>query len=198
MGGLFKEFPSNLDSDLNSDPEVRFFERHYVIVPAGSGFCIRNEMIFVNSATVTQVRSFLKPLPTISAPPTTINNTVTFPNTTLNSAAGATFNNNNNNTAMQSNVNVTGISSSLQSRLQLQQPSSATIAPNVASLMSPNPTQFPAQAATTQTPIAANANVSNNDAAKVQLVQALSAQTNMNLDWSRKYVKVYYFRKNYI
>lgn len=196
MGGLFKEFPTNPDSNISPDGEIRFFERHFIIVPAGSGFCIRNEMIFINSATTAQLKSFLKPLPTILPPTTKMNNAVTFPNSTLNSTVG-TFNNNNNST-IQSNMNIAGTSSSLQNRLQLQQSASSmnctdaastSVAPNVAALMNvnSNATQFPAQASGSQTQItASNANALNNDAAKMQLVQALSAQSNMNLDWSRK------------
>ncbi|XP_075154677.1 nuclear RNA export factor small bristles isoform X2 [Haematobia irritans] len=128
VAGLFKEFESN----SSTNGEVRYFQRQYVIVPAGGGFCIRNEMIFVTSATGSQARTFLKP-PSVQAAGTA----ATLPST----AAG-----------------------SLQNRLQMQQPSTSA-----AALM-------PTASIPTQP----------DDATKMQMVQAMTAQSNMNLEWSRK------------
>lgn len=195
VGGLFKEFCSNTDSDESSDGEVRFFERQYIIVPAGGGFCIRNEMIFISNATTTQSRSFLKPLPVIAPTPQTPAATTTATMSTMTMGNAAAFPNptihNNQGVNMQSAsmTMVGGGVTSLQSRLQLQQPAAAAmnvggtaIAPNVASVMGVNPNgtplppSYPGSSTQTFTP----------DAAKLQLVQALSAQSNMNLDWSKK------------
>lgn len=57
MAGLFKEF----ESSTSTSGDIRYFQRQFVIVPAGGGFCIRNEMILVTSATTAQARTFLKP-----------------------------------------------------------------------------------------------------------------------------------------
>ncbi|XP_073835333.1 nuclear RNA export factor small bristles isoform X1 [Musca autumnalis] len=131
VAGLFKEF----ESTTSSTGEIRYFQRQFVIVPAGGGFCIRNEMILVTSATGTQARTFLKP-PVVTEP-----------------AAGA---------ANQLPPTAAG---SLQSRLQMQQPSTSA----AAGLM-PQPT-IPTQP---------------DDATKMQMVQAMCAQSNMNIEWSRK------------
>lgn len=56
VAGLFKEF----HNDSSSSTEIRSFQRHIVIIPAGGGFLIRNEMIIISNATHVQVRSFLK------------------------------------------------------------------------------------------------------------------------------------------
>lgn len=60
------------------------FQRILVIVPSGSGFCIKNEMLHVNNPTMVQIRTAFKsnvqsnatPAPTMAtAPPTTIPST---------------------------------------------------------------------------------------------------------------------------
>lgn len=177
VGGLFKEFP-NGDINSNSDGEIRFFERHYVIVPAGGGFCIRNEMVFINSATSVQSRSFLKPLPAIQAPAAT----------TTTAATTANFNNNNNNNVLPSNMN-SMTTSSIQSRLQMHQNASNMncnlmgLNPAVGSSALP---AYPSESQVQAAP-AVNANAAPlDDMAKMQLVQTLSVQTNMNLEWSKK------------
>lgn len=88
VAGLFK------DIDEGSE-ELRYFQRQYIIVPAGSGFCIRNEMVLITVAAQPQIRFFKKSIE---------------PTTTTQMGSEVT-------------VNSTELSSSLQSRLQLNQPS---------------------------------------------------------------------------
>ncbi|XP_054731276.1 nuclear RNA export factor 1 [Anastrepha obliqua] len=129
VAGLFK--------DIDGDSEdLRYFQRQYIIVPAGSGFCIRNEMVLITVATQSQVRFFKKSIePTATAQV-------------------------NNEAAIQSS----GLSSSLQSRLQINQPSTSAVA-----------------AATLQ-----STQVGVDETTKIQMVQTLSAQSNMNIEWSKK------------
>ncbi|KAI9578114.1 hypothetical protein GQX74_014008 [Glossina fuscipes] len=61
FGGLFKEF----ESAINATSDVRYFQRQLILVPAGDGFCIRNEM-----TGRSQSSSFLKsqqPMPPVDA-----------------------------------------------------------------------------------------------------------------------------------
>ncbi|XP_017482149.1 PREDICTED: nuclear RNA export factor 1 [Rhagoletis zephyria] len=129
VAGLFK------DIDEDSE-ELRYFQRQYIIVPAGSGFCIRNEMVLITVATQPQIRFFKKSIE---------------PATTTHMGNEAT-------------VHSPGLSSSLQSRLQVNQPSTSAVA-----------------AATLQPP-----QMGVDEATKIQMVQTLSAQSNMNIEWSKK------------
>ena len=81
MAGLFKEF----ESATSTSGDIRYFQRQFVIVPAGGGFCIRNEMILVTSATGVQARTFLKPPPSITAAPVAaaVTPSATIPSSTL-------------------------------------------------------------------------------------------------------------------
>lgn len=132
MAGLFKEFESgaSTSSGSNSSGEVRYFQRQFVIVPVGGGFCIRNELIFVTSASSLQARTFMRQ-PAVTA-------------------------------AAATNVAVPG--GSLQNRLQQHQASGAS-----------------------------TVTVQPDDNTKLQMVQAMSAQSNMNLEWSKKYVNYLFF-----
>lgn len=50
---------------------MRSFHRSLVIVPCGTGFCIKNEMVHVNTLTVPQLRTAFKPIapaPTTAVP----------------------------------------------------------------------------------------------------------------------------------
>lgn len=55
------------------------FQRILVIVPSGSGFCIKNEMLHINNATMAQIKTAFKsnaqansaPIPPPSTAPTT-------------------------------------------------------------------------------------------------------------------------------
>ncbi|XP_013410745.1 nuclear RNA export factor 1 [Lingula anatina] len=65
VSGIFKE------SDTKSDkPPVRYFSRHFVTVPQGSGIVIINEMLTITNATPKQVQSSFKQVtPTPSPSP---------------------------------------------------------------------------------------------------------------------------------
>ncbi|XP_004531112.1 nuclear RNA export factor 1 [Ceratitis capitata] len=126
VAGMFKEF------DQGSE-ELRYFQRQYIIVPAGSGFCIRNEMVLITIAMQPQIRFFKKTIEPSNAP-------------------------------QQINHEAAGLSNSLQNRLSINQPSTSTVA-----------------AATLQP-----AQVGIDESTKIQMVQALCAQSNMNIEWSKK------------
>lgn len=52
---------------------LRSFQRTLVVVPSGSGFCIRNEMLNINNPTPQQVeKAFKGPLAAASAPATPV------------------------------------------------------------------------------------------------------------------------------
>lgn len=61
--GVFKERKTNGSAEL-----VRSFQRSMLIVPAGSGYCIRNELMHVNVATAKQERTIFAPPPTLTSP----------------------------------------------------------------------------------------------------------------------------------
>lgn len=66
--GVFKEKKKN--STINY---LRSFQRTMVVVPSGSGFCIRNEMININNPTPSQIdKAFKGPLAAASAPSTPV------------------------------------------------------------------------------------------------------------------------------
>ncbi|KAM8720738.1 hypothetical protein ACLKA7_006730 [Drosophila subpalustris] len=162
--GLFKELTGDADSPTPVSMqayELRHFVRTFVVVPQNTGFCIRNETIFITSATSEQTREF-KHSQHQTAP----------------GVISAT--------SQQSAAVGVGVGdNSLQSRLQQGQQSVAAVAllpppPNVASSLN-NP------AAAAAVAVATTVNSSQlSDATKMQMVQNMSAQSQMNLDWSRK------------
>lgn len=108
--GVFREKKKNSTVTL-----LRSFQRTLVVVPSGSGFCIRNEMLTLNNPTPSQIdKAFKGPLAAASAPATPV-------------------------------AAVPGV---------------------------------------VQSPVAA-AGVPDNTV-KLQMVQALAASSNMNMEWSRK------------
>lgn len=61
--GIFKE------KRPNNQTALRSFQRSLVIVPAGGGFCIRNETLHINNVTqVQQNKAFKEPAPIAVAP----------------------------------------------------------------------------------------------------------------------------------
>lgn len=156
--GLFKEITGDPDSGTPismQSYELRHFMRTFVVVPQNSGFCIRNETIFITSASTEQTREFKRsqhqPAPIAAG-------TVLTPN-----SSGA--------------VNVD--TSSLQNRLQQGHgPTGA-----VALLPSPSTQQ---SIGATAGPVAAVAAGAGTEAARMQMVQAMCAHSQMNVEWSRK------------
>lgn len=65
--GLFKEKKAS-----GSTEQVRSFQRSLVIVPSGSGFCIRNEVLHINVATPRQEKSLFKIPPVTETLPSSI------------------------------------------------------------------------------------------------------------------------------
>ncbi|KAH8279032.1 hypothetical protein KR044_002740 [Drosophila immigrans] len=148
--GLFKEMTGDSDSTtaVSMQPyELRHFVRTFVVVPQNTGFCIRNETIFITSATPDQLRDFKRSQhqPAPGAMP------------------------NNVPVAVAANVG----DNSLQNRLQQGQPAAAVA-------LLPPPTIAATATATSVNPAQLD------DATKMQMVQQMSSQSQMNLDWSRK------------
>lgn len=102
--GLFKELTEAAEF-------LRHFVRTFVVVPQNAGFCIRNETIFITSATAEQTSEFER-------------------SQTINSSANS-----------------------------IQSQTATNISPNISQL---------------------------SDEAKMQMVRNMSAQRQMNIDWSHK------------
>lgn len=112
--GLFKERRPDKNAEY-----VRSFQRSLVIVPNNNGFCIRNELLHVNNASLQQEKCFMNPA--------------------------------------QQQINQAN-----------QMPAQPNMLPTNSMAVAPNVPGVP------------------NDAIKMQMVQAMSQHSNMNLDWSRK------------
>ncbi|XP_017029008.1 nuclear RNA export factor 1 [Drosophila kikkawai] len=158
--GLFKELSRETN---NTNYDLRHFARTFVVVPQNTGYCIRNETIFVTSATNEQSREFKRsqhqPAPGAIA---------------STSAAAA---------AAAAASSPTG---GLQGRLN---PVGVGNVANVAILpgaqlgtTSPLATGGGAPAA----PAVAAGPVAHDENTKMQMIQAMCAQSQMNLAWSRK------------
>lgn len=154
--GLFKELTGDAESPTPVSMqayELRHFVRTFVVVPQNTGFCIRNETIFITSATSEQTREFKRsqhqPAPgAISTASSSVNVNV--------------------------NVNDTN---SLQNRLhQSQSTAVALLPPPTVTSSINNPAAIATSVNTSQL----------SDTTKMQMVQNMSAQSQMNVDWSRK------------
>ncbi|EDX17590.1 sbr [Drosophila simulans] len=157
--GLFKELnaePSNPGSMELYD--VRHFARTYVVVPQNNGFCIRNETIFITNASHEQVREFKRSQhqPAPGAMPST-SSAVASPQ------AGAVA-------GLQGRLNALSVTTGPVAILP-GDPLAATAPVNSGS------------AAISATAVAPGAQDENT---KMQMIQAMSAQSQMNVIWSRK------------
>lgn len=115
--GIFRE-KNAASTSSRSEPLLRSFHRSLVVVPVGSGFCIKNDMLHVNTLTSAQLKTAFKP---IAPEPVT-----------------------------------TG---------PIQQP------------VVPTPTSAVSAAAVTPAP---------DDTTKLQMIQAMSQLSHMNIEWSKK------------
>ena len=113
-----------------TDSPVRSFSQTLIIVPSGTGFCIKNEMVHITNATMAQLKTAFKPAAAAPAAP-----------------------------VVQPQVH--------------QQLQSVAIASPVAAPMPPD------------------------DATKLQMVQRMSQLSNMNLEWSTKYVSKHKKKNNF-
>ena len=121
---LLKLVVSGVFKEKTSKDKIRAFTRSFIIVPQGSGFCIRNEVIHICNATNKQEKNSFQSSITFSAP-------------------------------------------------------AAVPPPNVQAPPSMQPMQpMPSTSAAPGD--------SNDELQKMQMIQALSTQTNMNLVYSRK------------
>ncbi|EDV44563.2 uncharacterized protein Dana_GF20263 [Drosophila ananassae] len=156
--GLFKEFNGESSTPASMQSyDLRHFARTFVVVPQNTGYCIRNETIFLTNATHEQTREFKRsqhqPAPGAVA---------------STSAAAST-------SSMQSSMPSIS-SSSLQNRLNQGQAPGQVVA-----ILPPGPSAVASGSAAMGA-----AGLPQDDATKMQMVQAMSAQSQMNLDWSRK------------
>lgn len=127
VAGVFKELSTTSEGAI---PELRFFQRQFIVVPTGSGFCIRNEMIFISNPTQLQSKTAFKPA---AAQPA----------------------------AVVSPAAPVGISAAVPIQA-VPSTSQATTSTSI------NPGGLP------------------DEATKMQMIQAMSTQSNMNIEWSRK------------
>ncbi|EDW00067.1 nuclear RNA export factor 1 [Drosophila grimshawi] len=161
--GLFKELTGDAGSTtpIAMQPyELRHFVRTFVVVPQNTGFCIRNEAIFITSASTEQTREFKRsqhqPAPGAASL------------TPISSAL--------NENSIQGRLHPGGLAVGGAGAVALLPPPVALLPPPVATITSPIASAT-VTAATTGP---------HSDATKMQMVQAMSAQSQMNLDWSRK------------
>lgn len=101
VSGVFREKTKRGTDGLRS------FQKALVIVPSGTGFCIKNEMLHITNCTIHQIRTAFKPPATVAE-------------------------------------------------------------------------------ATVPVPVAPTSTVVPDDATKLQMINAMSQHSNMNLEWSRK------------
>ncbi|XP_030378948.1 nuclear RNA export factor 1 [Scaptodrosophila lebanonensis] len=82
VSGLFKELSASASSTIAASMqayELRYFMRTFVVVPQNNGFCIRNEVIFITTATTEQMREFKRSQHT----PAPISSATNMPSTSL-------------------------------------------------------------------------------------------------------------------
>ncbi|XP_017085602.1 nuclear RNA export factor 1 isoform X2 [Drosophila eugracilis] len=157
--GLFKELSGEATTPASMQTyELRHFARTFVVVPQNTGYCIRNETIFITNASQEQVREFKRsqhqPAPG-AMPSTAVSATAVSPQ------AGA---------------------SGLQGRLN---PGGVTAGPVAILPGTPLTGTTPATSGSAAVaPVAAGGIQDENT--KMQMIQAMSAQSQMNVLWSRK------------
>lgn len=59
--GIFREKQSG-SAVTGARNDLRSFHRSLVIVPVGSGFCIKNDILHVTQLTMAQVKTAFKPI----------------------------------------------------------------------------------------------------------------------------------------
>ncbi|XP_002067487.4 nuclear RNA export factor 1 [Drosophila willistoni] len=160
--GLFKELTNDNDGPSSTSSmqpyELRHFVRTFVVVPQNTGFCIRNETIFITNASQDQLREYKRSL---HQPAPGGSNAAGGPLATGLTVVGggpATTDNSLRNRLNPGGNEVVAAAAIL--------PPSAGVGPNAATGSAGSPP--------------------TDDATKMQMVQAMSAQSQMNLDWSRK------------
>lgn len=155
--GLFKEFSGESSTPASMQSyDLRHFARTFVVVPQNTGYCIRNETIFLTNATHEQTREFKR------------SQHQPAPGAVASTSAAST-------SSMQGSMPSIS-SSSLQNRLNQGQAPGQVVA-----ILPPGPSAVASGSAAMGA-----AGLPQDDATKMQMVQAMSAQSQMNLDWSRK------------
>ncbi|XP_017045756.1 nuclear RNA export factor 1 isoform X2 [Drosophila ficusphila] len=161
--GLFKELTGEARTPASMQSyELRHFARTFVVVPQNTGYCIRNETIFITNASHEQVTEFKRSQhqPAPGAMPST-------------SAAAAT--------SAQPGT-------SLQGRLN---PGGVGVATGPVAILPAGPltAATPVVNSVPSAPVAvapgAPAGIPDENT-KMQMIQAMSTQSQMNVEWSRK------------
>ncbi|XP_016951832.1 nuclear RNA export factor 1 isoform X2 [Drosophila biarmipes] len=167
--GLFKELNgevSTSSSSMSSQYELRHFLRTYVVVPQNTGYCIRNETIFITNASQEQVREFKRsqhqPAPGAMA-------------STSSSATATSAQSQPAATSLQGRLNPVGVATGPVAILP-----GAPLASSA-----PGGSGSAAITAGAVAPSGAPA-ASMDESTKMQMIQAMSAQSQMNVLWSRK------------
>ncbi|XP_052850287.1 nuclear RNA export factor 1 isoform X3 [Drosophila gunungcola] len=166
--GLFKELSGEVSTPASMQSyELRHFARTFVVVPQNTGYCIRNETIFITNASQEQVREFKR------------SQHQPAPGAMASTSTSATA------TSTQPGPGVQGVQG-LQGRLN---PGGIGAAP-VAVAILPGPslaTTSPVSSGSAAVPVAPGGPPGMQDEnTKMQMIQAMSAQSQMNVLWSRK------------
>ncbi|XP_037727495.1 nuclear RNA export factor 1 isoform X2 [Drosophila subpulchrella] len=165
--GLFKELNSeaSTSSSMSTHYELRHFARTYVVVPQNTGYCIRNETIFITNASQEQVREFKRsqhqPAPgSMASTSSTATSAQSQPVTT----------------GLQGRLNPVGVATG---------PVAILPGPPIAS-SAPVSSGSAAISTGALAPSGAPAAGLQDENTKMQMIQAMSAQSQMNVLWSRK------------
>ncbi|XP_015011034.2 nuclear RNA export factor 1 isoform X1 [Drosophila erecta] len=158
--GLFKELNGEASNPGSMQLyDLRHFARTYVVVPQNTGFCIRNETIFITNATHEQLREFKRSQH--QAAPGTMPSTST---AVTSPQAGTT-------TGLQGRLNPVGVATGPVAILP-GDPLASTAPVNSGS------------AAISATAVAPGSAQDENT--KMQMIQAMCTHSQMNVIWSRK------------
>nr|XP_036677233.1 nuclear RNA export factor 1 isoform X1 [Drosophila suzukii] len=166
--GLFKELngEASTSSSMSTQYELRHFARTYVVVPQNTGYCIRNETIFITNASQEQVREFKRsqhqPAP---------------------GAMGSTSS-----SATATSAHSQPVTTGLQGRLN-----PVGVATGPVAILPGGPITSSAPVSSGSTAISAGtvapgapAGGIQDENTRMQMIQAMSAQSQMNVLWSRK------------
>ncbi|XP_036677234.2 nuclear RNA export factor 1 isoform X2 [Drosophila suzukii] len=166
--GLFKELngEASTSSSMSTQYELRHFARTYVVVPQNTGYCIRNETIFITNASQEQVREFKRSQH--QPAPGAMGSTSTSATATSAHSQPVT-------TGLQGRLNPVGVPTGPVAILP-----GGPITSSV-----PVSSGSTAISAGTVAPGAPAGGIQDENT-RMQMIQAMSAQSQMNVLWSRK------------
>ncbi|XP_017002287.3 nuclear RNA export factor 1 [Drosophila takahashii] len=163
--GLFKELngEASASGSMSMQYELRHFARTYVVVPQNTGYCIRNETIFITNASQEQVREFKR--------------------SQHQPAPGSMASTSTSATATSPQQQQPGTTGGLQGRLN-----PVGVATGPVAILPGNPlaATSPVNSGSAALSVGAVAPGVQDENTKMQMIQAMSAQSQMNVLWSRK------------